>query len=162
MRWIKSFLKILNITGHNMEPCGTPLCKSAHDRRHIMTSPGYTGISHRDMQTSVPFLSWILMLIVMTPEDMELYLPTLCKDIYRHSFMYMGGKLWNISAWVRTTFYEYGIISTELQNVQTQWSLAHDILGFFLAIGLFLYYAIIIFSLSKYSSLYMDVKFLYL
>ena len=27
---------------------------SAHDRRHIMTSPGYTGISRRDMQTSAP------------------------------------------------------------------------------------------------------------
>ena len=27
---------------------------SAHDRGHIMTSPGYTGISHRDMQTSAP------------------------------------------------------------------------------------------------------------
>ena len=25
---------------------------SAHDRRHIMTSLGYTGISRRDMQTS--------------------------------------------------------------------------------------------------------------
>ena len=24
---------------------------SAHDHRHIMTSPGHTGISHRDMQT---------------------------------------------------------------------------------------------------------------
>ena len=27
---------------------------SAQDRRHIMTSPGYTGISRRDMQTSAP------------------------------------------------------------------------------------------------------------
>ena len=29
---------------------------SAHDRRHIMTPPGCTGISHRDMQTSAPFV----------------------------------------------------------------------------------------------------------
>ena len=28
---------------------------SAHDRRHIMTSPGYTGISRLDMQTSAPY-----------------------------------------------------------------------------------------------------------
>ena len=27
---------------------------STHDCRHIMTSPGYTGISRRDMQTSAP------------------------------------------------------------------------------------------------------------
>ena len=27
--------------------------------------------------------------------DMELYLPTLRKESYRNSFMYMGGKLWN-------------------------------------------------------------------
>ena len=27
--------------------------------------------------------------------DMELYLPTLRKEAYRNSFMYMGGKLWN-------------------------------------------------------------------
>ena len=27
--------------------------------------------------------------------DMELYLPTLRKDMYHTSFMYMGGKLWN-------------------------------------------------------------------
>ena len=27
--------------------------------------------------------------------DMELYLPTLHKESYRNSFMYMGGKLWN-------------------------------------------------------------------
>ena len=27
---------------------------SAHDRRHIMTSPRYTGISRRDMQTGAP------------------------------------------------------------------------------------------------------------
>ena len=27
---------------------------SAHDRRHIMTSPGHTGISRRDIQTSAP------------------------------------------------------------------------------------------------------------
>ena len=27
--------------------------------------------------------------------DMELYLPTLHKDMYRNSFMYMGVKLWN-------------------------------------------------------------------
>ena len=27
--------------------------------------------------------------------DMDLYLPTLHKETYRHSFMYMGGKLWN-------------------------------------------------------------------
>ena len=27
---------------------------SAHDRRHIMTSPGYTGISRRDMHTCAP------------------------------------------------------------------------------------------------------------
>ena len=27
--------------------------------------------------------------------DMDLYLPTLHKDAYRNSFMYMGGKLWN-------------------------------------------------------------------
>ena len=38
---------------------------SAHDRRHIMTSPGYTGISRRDMQTSAPNVSdfaprWLL------------------------------------------------------------------------------------------------------
>ena len=27
--------------------------------------------------------------------DMDLYLPTLRKEVYRNSFMYMGGKLWN-------------------------------------------------------------------
>ena len=27
--------------------------------------------------------------------DMELYLPTLRKDMYRNICMYMGGKLWN-------------------------------------------------------------------
>ena len=27
--------------------------------------------------------------------DIELYLPTLRKDIFRNSFMYMGGKRWN-------------------------------------------------------------------
>ena len=27
--------------------------------------------------------------------DMDLYLPTLRKEAYRNSFMYMGGKLWN-------------------------------------------------------------------
>ena len=27
--------------------------------------------------------------------DMEVYLPTLRKESYRNSFMYMGGKLWN-------------------------------------------------------------------
>ena len=27
--------------------------------------------------------------------DMELYLPTLHKDMYRNSFMYVGGKLWD-------------------------------------------------------------------
>ena len=27
--------------------------------------------------------------------DMDLYLPTLHKESYRNSFMYMGGKLWN-------------------------------------------------------------------
>ena len=27
--------------------------------------------------------------------DMELYLPTLRKEAFRNSFMYMGGKLWN-------------------------------------------------------------------
>ena len=32
-----------------------PETGSGHDRRHIMTSPGYTGISHRDMQASVPY-----------------------------------------------------------------------------------------------------------
>ena len=32
--------------------------------------------------------------------DMELYLPTLRKESYRNSFMYMGGKLWNCFALV--------------------------------------------------------------
>ena len=27
--------------------------------------------------------------------DMDLYLPTLHKETYRNSFVYMGGKLWN-------------------------------------------------------------------
>ena len=27
--------------------------------------------------------------------DMDLYPPTLRKEVYRNSFMYMGGKLWN-------------------------------------------------------------------
>ena len=27
--------------------------------------------------------------------DMDLYLPTVHKETYRNSFMYMGGKLWN-------------------------------------------------------------------
>ena len=27
--------------------------------------------------------------------NMELYLPTLHKELYSNSFMYMGGKLWN-------------------------------------------------------------------
>ena len=30
---------------------------SPHDRRHIMTSPGHTGISRRDIQTSAPYIS---------------------------------------------------------------------------------------------------------
>ena len=30
---------------------------SAHDRRHIMTSPRHTGISRRDIQTSAPYAS---------------------------------------------------------------------------------------------------------
>ena len=30
-----------------------------------------------------------------TGSDMDLYLPTLRKEVYRNIFMYMGGKLWN-------------------------------------------------------------------
>ena len=30
-----------------------------------------------------------------TGSDTDLYLPTLRKEAYRNSFMYMGGKLWN-------------------------------------------------------------------
>ena len=39
--------------------CGTnkPEPGSAHDRRHIMTSPGHTGTSRRDIQTSAPTAS---------------------------------------------------------------------------------------------------------
>ena len=35
MKWNKSFMKILNKTGPNMEPCGTPLCKSAQELRQL-------------------------------------------------------------------------------------------------------------------------------
>ena len=35
MKWNKSFMKMLNKTGPNMEPCGTPLCKSTQELRQL-------------------------------------------------------------------------------------------------------------------------------
>ena len=75
--------------------------------------------------------------------DMELYLPTLLKEMYRNSFMYMGGKLWN-------DLPEFVQHSTSIESFMQNYKMYKLIINswLFLAIGLFLYNVIIIFSLS--------------
>ena len=45
---------MLKVTSCGRKCANKPKSGSAHDRRHIMTSPGHTGISRRDIQTSAP------------------------------------------------------------------------------------------------------------
>ena len=77
--------------------------------------------------------------------DMELYLPTLYEDMYRNSFMYMGGKLWN-------DLPEFVQHSTNIESFKQNYKMYKLIINSwlfaFFAIGLFLYYVIIILSLS--------------
>ena len=56
--------------------------------------------------------------------DVDLYLPTLRKEVYRNSFMYKGGKLWMIclSSYKILQILNHLNIITECINV----SLAHD------------------------------------
>ena len=77
--------------------------------------------------------------------DKELYLPTLHKDMYRNSFMYMGGKLWNDLP----EFVQHSMsIESFKQNYKLYKLIISSWLFTFLIIGLFLYYVIIILSLS--------------
>ena len=77
--------------------------------------------------------------------DIELYLPTLRKDMYWNSFMYMVGKLWNDLP----EFVQYSTsIESFKQNYKMYKLIISSWLFAFLAIGLFLYYVIIILSLS--------------
>ena len=74
--------------------------------------------------------------------------------------MYMGVKLWN-------DLPEFVQHSTSIESFKQNYKMYKLIISswhvfVFLAICLFLYYVIIILSLSKYSPLYMDVKFSYL
>ena len=53
--------------------------------------------------------------------DMELYLPTLRKEAYRNSFMYMGGKLWSLYKILQTLNHSNVIIKCPNCSLTPDW-----------------------------------------
>ena len=91
--------------------------------------------------------------------DFMLYLPTLRKEAYRNSFMYMGGKLWN-------DLPEFIQNSTNIESFEHNYKFYKRITGPWqnrhlrpLAISQFLYKVMIFSLLHENSTPYMDMDF---